>query len=188
MTHLQDKDLKRFLYELPAIIGRAQDGESNAIVTLLSRYYDMKVSNIPIDPRLRGYLFKAVSNLSKAEFERISKRLVTSKLITMPELILEILPGLTIAAKKRIVKKISRNTNDSNRNGRPVKSYDDESIATRVRERGMRRFNSVRQSPRFLGVHAAVCNLFNLGRHLVRAQHYRNLRTSAFTQWSRAEA
>ena len=35
---------------------------------------------------------------------------------------------------------------------------------------------------------SAVYNLFNLGRHLVRAQHYRNLRMSAFTEWSRAVA
>ena len=41
---------------------------------------------------------------------------------------------------------------------------------------------------RFLGAHAAVSNLFNLGRHLVRAEHYRNLRVSAFTEWSRAVA
>jgi putative transposase len=59
---------------------------------------------------------------------------------------------------------------------------------TRVRERGMRRFKSVRQAQRFLGAHAAVSNLFNLGRHLVRAQHYRDLRMSAFTEWERAVA
>ena len=41
--------------------------------------------------------------------------------------------------------------------------------ATRVRERGMRRFKSVRRAQRFLDAHAAVSNLFNLGRHLVRA-------------------
>ena len=63
--------------------------------------------------------------------------------------------------------------------------------ATRVRERGKcgaasRRFKSVRQAQRFLGVHAAVSNLFNLGRHLVSANHYRNLRISAFADWSRA--
>jgi putative transposase len=46
--------------------------------------------------------------------------------------------------------------------------------ATRERERGMRRFKSVKQAQRFLIVHAAVSNLFNLGRHLVRAQHYRD--------------
>ena len=60
--------------------------------------------------------------------------------------------------------------------------------ATRVRERGMRRFKSTRQAQRFLGVHAAVSNLFNLGRHLVRAQHYRDLRVSAFGEWSSAIA
>ena len=60
--------------------------------------------------------------------------------------------------------------------------------ATRVRERGMRRFKSTSQAQRFLGAHAAVSNLFNLGRHLVRAEHYRNLRESAFADWSRAVA
>ena len=64
---------------------------------------------------------------------------------------------------------------------------------TRVRERGMcgaasRRFKSVRQAQRFLGAHAAVSNLFNLGRHKVSANHYRDLRVSAFTEWSRAVA
>ncbi|MFT4614753.1 MAG: putative transposase, partial [Bacteroidia bacterium] len=54
--------------------------------------------------------------------------------------------------------------------------------ATRVRERGKRKFKSVRQAQRFLGAHAAVSNLFNLGRHLVGAEHYRNLRISAFTE------
>ena len=41
---------------------------------------------------------------------------------------------------------------------------------------------------RFLGAHAAVSNLFNLGRHLVRAEHYRDLRVSAFAEWSVAVA
>ena len=60
--------------------------------------------------------------------------------------------------------------------------------ATRVRERGMRKFKSVGQAQRFLGAHAADCNLFNLGRHLVSARHYRDLRVSAFDEWSRAVA
>jgi len=41
--------------------------------------------------------------------------------------------------------------------------------ATRVRERGMRRFKSTRQAQRFLSTHAAVSNLFNLGRHQISA-------------------
>jgi putative transposase len=60
--------------------------------------------------------------------------------------------------------------------------------ATRVRERGMRKFKSVTQAQRFLGAHAVVSNLFNLGRHLVSANHYRNLRVSAFSEWSKAVA
>jgi putative transposase len=59
---------------------------------------------------------------------------------------------------------------------------------SRVRERGMRKFKSVRQAQRFLGVHAAVSNLFNLARHRVGAQHYRALRMSAFADWDRAVA
>ncbi len=60
--------------------------------------------------------------------------------------------------------------------------------ATRVRERGMRRFKPVRQAQRFLGAHAAVSNLFNLGRHQISANHYRDLRVGAFAEWSRAVA
>ena len=47
-------------------------------------------------------------------------------------------------------------------------------------------WRAVDQAQRFLGAHAAVYNLFNLGRHLVRAEHYRNLRVSAFAKWSGA--
>jgi putative transposase len=60
--------------------------------------------------------------------------------------------------------------------------------ATRVRERGMRRFKSVRQAQRFLGAHATVSTQFNLGRHLVKAEYYRNLKVSAFAEWERAVA
>jgi putative transposase len=58
----------------------------------------------------------------------------------------------------------------------------------RVRERGMRRFKSKVQAQRFVAAHAAVYNLFNLGRHLVSANHYRNLRVGALTEWERAVA
>lgn len=59
---------------------------------------------------------------------------------------------------------------------------------TRVRERGMRRFKSARQAQRFLSTHAAISNLLNLGRHLVSAVHYRNLRAGAFGDWTAAVA
>lgn len=59
---------------------------------------------------------------------------------------------------------------------------------TRVRERGMRRFKSTQQAQRFLSVHAVVCNLFNLGRHLVSAKHYQSSRQRAFMSWITATA
>ena len=54
---------------------------------------------------------------------------------------------------------------------------------TRVRERGMRRFESMTQAQRFLNVHAAVYNLFNLGRHLVSAVGYRYFMVRSSTVW-----
>lgn len=59
---------------------------------------------------------------------------------------------------------------------------------TRARERGMRRFKSMLQARRFVGVHAAASNLFNLGRHVLPAAHYRALRQGAFASWDDAVA
>jgi putative transposase len=73
---------------------------------------------------------------------------------------------------------------DQYANNRAEQSHE----ATRVRERGMRRFKSMSRAQRFVAAHAAIQNLFNLGRHLVRAEHYRNLRIGAFREWNRAVA
>ena len=59
---------------------------------------------------------------------------------------------------------------------------------TRAREPGIRRYKSMTQAQRFATAHAAVSNPFNLGRHLVRVEHHRNLRMSAFADWSRPVA
>ena len=60
--------------------------------------------------------------------------------------------------------------------------------ATGFRERGMRRFKNTAQAQCFLGVHSAVPNLFNLGRHLTSASHYRDLRHRAFASWAQVAA
>ena len=60
--------------------------------------------------------------------------------------------------------------------------------ATRFRERGIKRFKSTVQAQRFLSVHSAVYNLFNLGRHTVRARDYRDLRHRAFVSWIQVTA
>ncbi len=59
---------------------------------------------------------------------------------------------------------------------------------TRVRERVMRRFKSLQQAQQFLTVHAAVYNLFNLGRNLNSAKHYRLIRQRAIASWKYATA
>ena len=59
---------------------------------------------------------------------------------------------------------------------------------TRVRERGMRRFKSMVQAQRFVGVHADELNLFNLGGHLIAATQYRTLRQGASAAWDSAVA
>ena len=69
-------------------------------------------------------------------------------------------------------------------NNRAVLSHE----PTRVRERGLRKFNSMMQAQRFLGTHAAVYNLFNLGRHLVSAENHRYRRLRAFSTWEKAVA
>ena len=53
----------------------------------------------------------------------------------------------------------------------------------RQRERQMRRFKSAAQLQRFASVHGVVQNLFRVGRHLIRAVHYRVLRTRSFRIW-----
>ena len=57
---------------------------------------------------------------------------------------------------------------------------------TRVRERGMRKFKSIKQAQRFLNILAAVYNLFNLGCHLVSAETYRYFRLCSFASWKNA--
>ncbi len=55
---------------------------------------------------------------------------------------------------------------------------------TRQRERQMRRFKSSAQAQRFLSVHGVIQNLFQIGRHLLRAAHHRMFRQRAFGVWA----
>ena len=99
------------------------------------------------------------------------RKVVTDKLRSYPVAHREVIPEVI-------------HVTDQYANNRGEQSHE----ANRVRERGMRRFKSVIQAQRFVTAHAAVQNLFNLGRHLTRAEHYRDLRNSAFSEWSRVVA
>src|SRR5580693_4279733 len=58
----------------------------------------------------------------------------------------------------------------------------------RRQERKMQRFKSARSAQRFLSIHAAVHNTFNVQRHLVSRSALRKLRGEAFQNWQAATA
>jgi len=55
--------------------------------------------------------------------------------------------------------------------------------AVRRRERKIQRFKSARSAQRFLSMHAAIHNTFNLQRHLVSRAALRIFRAEAANQW-----
>ena len=59
---------------------------------------------------------------------------------------------------------------------------------TRRRERKMQGFKSVGSAQRFLSVHAAAYNTFNVQRHLTSARTHRAFRASAMNMWRAAVA
>jgi putative transposase len=58
----------------------------------------------------------------------------------------------------------------------------------RRREHKMQRFKSARSAQRFLSIHAAVHNTFNLQRHLVSRPTLRTFRAEATARWQDAVA
>ena len=58
----------------------------------------------------------------------------------------------------------------------------------RRRERKMQGFKSAKSAQRFVSVHAAVYNTFNVQRHLVSRPTHRRFRTAAHQSWREATA
>src|SRR5512137_1081876 len=56
----------------------------------------------------------------------------------------------------------------------------------RQRERRMKRFKSPGSAQRFLSIHAAVYNVFNLQRHLISRRTLRSFRAQAMLTWRQA--
>jgi len=117
-----------------------------------------------------------------AAAKRFFRRLLKSHRGTPRKIVTDKLRSYGVAHRELIPEAL----HDTNQyaNNRAEQSHE----PTRVRERDMRRFKSPRQAQRFLTVHAAVHNLFNLGRHLISAWHYRLLRMRAFASWKCAAA
>ncbi len=82
------------------------------------------------------------------------------------------------AAKKEVMTSVVH-CQDRYANNRAEASHQQ----TRQRERQMRRFKSAGQAQRFLSVHSQVANVFRVGRHLLKACHYRIFRYRALSTW-----
>jgi hypothetical protein len=67
---------------------------------------------------------------------------------------------------------------------RPVLSHQ----PARRREHKRQRFKSAGSAQRFVSVHAAVHNTFNLQRHLISRRTLRTVRAEAMAQWQAATA
>jgi putative transposase len=115
-----------------------------------------------------------------AAAKKFFKRLLCSNRGEPRKIVTDKLRSYGVAHRELIPEAI--HVTDRYANNRVEQSH--ESI--RVRERVMRRFKSIGHAQYFVAIHAAVSNLFNLGRHLVSANHYRNLRIGAFTEWRSA--
>jgi putative transposase len=159
-------------------------------------YIDEVFVGVP-DQKINGkqhYLWRAVDQDGEvmdvflqakrdgAAAKRFFKRLLRSHGSEPRKIVTDKLRSYGVAHRELIPETI--HSTEQYENNRAEQSHE----ATRVRERGMRRFKTVSQARRFLGAHAVVYNLFNLGRHMIRAQHYRDLRISVFAEWGRAVA
>jgi transposase-like protein len=88
------------------------------------------------------------------------------------------------AAAKAELKLTARHEQGRRRNNRAENSHQ----PVPRNERKMQRFKSPGSAQRFLSVHAAVYNNFNLQRHLVSRSTLRTIREEAFRTWQAATA
>jgi transposase-like protein len=87
-------------------------------------------------------------------------------------------------SKPKVCVRCKQKVRGLRRNNRAENSHQ----PTRRRERKMQRFKSPGSAQRFLSVHAAVHNTFNVQRHLTSRPTLRVLRDEAFQTWRAATA
>ncbi|NOQ80434.1 MAG: IS6 family transposase [Gammaproteobacteria bacterium] len=133
---------------------RAVDQDGDVIDILVQKRKDKKAAQ------------RFFKKLLKAQ-ERTPYKLMTDKLKSYGLAKEELMPSVT-----HIQARYSNNREENSHQ------------RTRQQERQMRGFKSHKQAQLFLSVHGQINNLFNLGRHLMRAENYRFFRFRAFNEWS----
>ena len=83
------------------------------------------------------------------------------------------------AAKQKLMPSVEHRQ-DKGLNNRAENSHQ----PTRQRERSMRRFKSAKHAQRFLTIFGMIGSFFRVGRHLLKATHYRELMQRRFSDWS----
>ncbi len=116
----------------------------------------------------------------KKAAKRFFKKLLIGQQVSPNRIVTDKLKSYSAA--KREVMPLVGHINNRYENNRCEASHQ----RTRNQERQMRRFKSHGQAQRFLTCHGVVNNLFQVGRHLMKAENYRLLRDRAFEEWDRA--
>ena len=83
------------------------------------------------------------------------------------------------AAKQEIMPSVEHRQ-DKGLNNRAENSHQ----PTRMRERCMRRFKSAKHAQKFLSIFGVIGSYFRVGRHLLKASHYRELMHRRFSGWA----
>jgi transposase-like protein len=140
----------------------------------------------------RMYLWRAVDSegeildilmqpkRDKAAALKLMRKLLKNQGFAPRVLVTDKLPSY--GAARRELGLSARHEQGLRKNNRAENSHQ----VVRRRERKMQGFKSAGSAQRFLSIHSAVYNTFNLQRHLISRRTLRRFRTEAATQWHQA--
>ena len=128
----------------------------------------------------RGILVQRYRNARSAK--RFFRRLLKGQGSTPWKLVTAKLKSYS-AAHRNVMPSVAHDTRRYENNRAEVSHQ-----PTRRRERQIQRFKSPGQAQRFLSVHGVIQNFFRIGRHHLRSENYRLLRSRSFKEGSAATA
>jgi transposase-like protein len=158
-----------------------------------SSHWHLDEMAVPIGGR-RLWLWRAVDNegeildllvqpkRNKAAAVRLMRKLLKKQGYAPTVLVTDKLGSY--GAAKAELRLSARHEQGLRKNNRAENSHQ----VVRRRERKMQRFKSAGSAQRFLSVHSAVHNTFNLQRHLISRNTLRLFRAEAMEQWHHATA